>query len=1175
MEGLAGAASLIAVIDISAKVAALCFQYSVSVKDSKNDIERIRNKVCDLERLINGVKCILEQGDKARLLNTNNMSQTCKQCLQELEHVKVRLEPGRTRRAMSRFGYRALKWPFTRKQVDMIISALESHRLNFLFALQMDQTTTVINLEQTLNLARLPIATGASYNSHSEEHNAQCLSNTRTDLLNEITSWASTNESKPIFWLSGMAGTGKSTIARTIAHSLATSKQLGASFFFKRGEGERGNASRFFSTIALDLSEHEPDMLPGINKALKNDSAISQRTLKDQFEQLLLQPLLDIKQAQSAHLGRVVVIDALDECEREQDVRVILQLLARTRSLKTVPLRIVVTSRPELHIRLGFKEMPNGAYRDLALHEVPRNTIEHDIRVFLEHELRAIQRQRKLSADWPAAHQVLALVNLAVPLFIHAATVCRYIGSPGGDPEEYLEKVLQYRTSSISQLDRTYLPILDHLLLEEEEDDREAWLKAFREVVGSIVVLASPLAIAPLSCLLQISQKKIRLRLDALHSVLHIPSDDSQPIRALHLSFREFLVEPRKKERNRFWVDETSTHKNLAANCVKIMCGPDGLCQDMCTLSQPGFSISNLSEKEVSHSLSPELQYASRYWIDHLQQSQQILVDGSPVHVFLQEHFLHWLEAMSLIRDSSRCVHLIESLIEVVSPTASIFLSFLGDARRFILRFQHVLADAPLQIYCAALMFAPENSIVRRAFADKTPPYPKLLSPRQSNWDASRSTLEGHTSHVQAIAFSPDEQTVISASADNSIRLWDTATGNCLETLDGHTGAITAIALSSRNEQLVASASEDHTVRIWDISTGMCRWTLEGHSGKVKAVAFSPSDGQLVMSASEDNTIRLWEVDTGTCHHTLKGHSGPIEVVEFSPPDGRLIVSASMDKTVQLWDTAKGTPYSTVKGHHGQVAALAFSPDGQLIALAFQDGQVRVWDVATAAYCCTLRGHSDYLLAVTFSTDGRLIASASSDGTVRLWDVATGTCLYALVGHTGHVMDVAFSPDGQLVASASTDTTIRLWEAATGTCYSVLEGHSNNITAIAFSPDGQLVASASVDKTIRLWDVSTGICCRTLEDCSEKTTGVAFESSGMILYVDEDEIPVLHPDMPTLPVGGQQQYPDVSVWDSWLMFNGNRVLWLPPELRTNVWAAHKDLVCFGLASGRVMIFQMS
>jgi hypothetical protein len=532
------------------------------------------------------------------------------------------------------------------------------------------------NIDQKLDLAKLPVATGASFDSHNEEHNARCLPNTRTKLLDEITTWANSKDDKSIFWLSGMAGTGKSTIARTVARLFASRGQLGASFFFKKGEGERGNASRFFTTIATDLVAHQPGMLPTIRKALDDDSAISQRALKDQFEKLILQPLLGLQQALSQGLARVVVIDALDECEREADTRTILQLLARTKDIYPVPLRIVVTSRPELHIRLGFKEMPNGTYQDLVLHNVPRSTIEHDIRLFLEHELSVIQKERMLSSDWPSQQQILELVELAVPLFIYAATVCRYVGSKGSSPTAFLNKVLQYQKATFSQLDRTYLPVLDQLLSDQEEDEKETWLQAFRDVVGSIVVLKSPLSAVSLARLLQVPQEEIQCRLDSLHSVLSIPDSRNAPVRLLHLSFREFLVDPLKQGKSPFWVDEKRTHQKLASCCLELMSGSGGLRQNMCSLVGLGVLRSEIDEQIVATSLSPDLQYACRYWVDHLKQSQQYVVDRDTMHLFLQKHLLHWLEAMSLIGESNRCVHLLDSLqaIADVRPLQNNFL---------------------------------------------------------------------------------------------------------------------------------------------------------------------------------------------------------------------------------------------------------------------------------------------------------------------------------------------------------------------------------------------------------------------------------------------------------------------------------------------------------------------
>ncbi len=208
---------------------------------------------------------------------------------------------------------------------------------------------------------------------HVEEHNSTYLPNTRTELLHHIHGWANNKKSKPIFWLNGAAGTRKSTIARTVARAFADQQQLGASFFFKRGEEERGNATRFFTTIAIQLARRVSGLGPGIKKAIEADLAISEKTLKDQFEKLILYPLLDTAHLSAAVL--LIVIDALDECEPDNNIRVILQLLSRTRDLKSVLLRVFVTSRLELHIRLGFKRLPNGTFEDLILHQVKKKTI--------------------------------------------------------------------------------------------------------------------------------------------------------------------------------------------------------------------------------------------------------------------------------------------------------------------------------------------------------------------------------------------------------------------------------------------------------------------------------------------------------------------------------------------------------------------------------------------------------------------------------------------------------------------------------------------------------------------------------------------------------------------------------------------------------------------------------
>ena len=516
-----------------------------------------------------------------------------------------------------------------------------------------------MDLDQKFDLARLPIAGGASFDSYVEEHNGTCLGNTRVELQHQVTEWAKNRDGKQIFWLSGMAGTGKSTIARTIAQSFADQSQLGASFFFKKGEGDRGNASKLFTTLAVDLMAHIPELKPEIRKAIETEPAIAEKALKDQFVKLIRQPLSEIKRTSLRDTRFVLVIDALDECEREEDIPAILRLLEQTKDIKVVSLRVFVTSRPELPIRLGFKQISDRTYRDLVLHEVPRNTIERDITLFLKHELARIREQRSLNISWPEEGHIQTLVNMAVPLFIFAATICRFLGEANGIPGRRLDNILKYDAEDISKQDVTYLPIMDHLFNGYGEREKEKLSLEFRNIVGSIVVLGTPLSIISLSSLLGIPQEDIRCRLDSLHSVLSIPTDERLPVRLLHLSFRDFLLDFQKRGKSPFWVDESKAHQKLAIRCLQLLSSSKGLKQNICKLLSPGSLRNEIDKHLLDETLSAELRYACRYWVYHLQQSKWQICDDKQVHVFLQNNILYWLEAMSLIGEISETIKMI------------------------------------------------------------------------------------------------------------------------------------------------------------------------------------------------------------------------------------------------------------------------------------------------------------------------------------------------------------------------------------------------------------------------------------------------------------------------------------------------------------------------------------
>ncbi|KAF8301421.1 WD40 repeat-like protein [Clavulina sp. PMI_390] len=924
-------------------------------------------------------------------------------------------------------------------------------------------------------LSTLPHAVDAAITLHDGNGHG-CLPGTRTAILNALQTWAA-GAPASVLWLQGVAGSGKSSIAVSVAKFFEHTNMHMAYYRFETAKQQQLKPSNLFTTLALQLAAQDAAIEAKLVELVTSATPLQCRS-QDPAEQLRLFLLPLLQQNPKAYHQVVIIIDGLDESGKVSERSKILKPLASLASLLPPAVHILITTRPELDITevIGVKpSVPHVA--QLFMHDLPSNLTKDDIHVYVKHMLEGPPLNAKL--------EQLAMVSDKAQLsFQWVSTACHYIidqedGNQAVRPSRRLRNVLSSTNTGDNQviLYRLYSTVMDAQFGHSKGED----LELLRLLLGVLVAAREPLS---LNAMLHLLHVRLSLHGDVedvkedaaayvgLMSSLITgtkPADSGIPILALHVSFIEFLQNPGSQ----YYVDIAQTHMILAESCLAVMQhGEKRLKFNICNLSTsflPNSAVQGLSAL-IQENIGEALSYACCFWSSHIVDVPDLPMSTleSIKMLLTTTQFFHWLEVMSLLGESP-----LDSLCLIPDKLGLGVAAHVAEAVRFASSYSTPIAQSAPHIYLSAIPFIPSSSplhSLHKQFKGTV----SVSSGHLEQWPALRHKLQ-YFSYVECLAIS--NQNILAVGLDfGPISLYNCLTGDQYGQQISDQRSVCSLAFSP-DGSVLASGEDFGKIRLWDLNSRLGKGEpLVGHSDYINSVAFSPS-GSILASGSHDRTIRLWDPETQTAiGQPIIGHWGRVYSVAFSP-DGLTLASGSGDSTIRFWDIEtqkqKGDP---LHGHTHHVFCVTFSPDGTMIASCSADGTIRLWNVnSQAAKGKPLTGHQAEVRSVVFSPDGMQLASASIDKTIRLWDVMTQTALgMPLVGHDGQVTAIVFSNDGTMLASGSDDRTVRLWDAHTKAAREdLVTNYHNYVRSLAFSPNGTVLASGFDDQIIQLWDMGT------------------------------------------------------------------------------------------------------
>jgi hypothetical protein len=486
----------------------------------------------------------------------------------------------------------------------------------------------------------------AGYSSGDREG---CLRGTRRGVLLQLEHWLEDKQAQRIFWLNGLAGTGKSTIAQTFAEITFAEGKLGASFFCSRDFEERSNIKTIFPTLALQLAYRYQPFREELLQVLNANPGVGRQSPNSQLEKLIVGP------SKAACISTLIIIDALDECKDVEPASAILSMLSR--HVDEIPnVRFFITGRPEPRIRSGFRlELLRPITEVLKLHKVKPEAVDKDIKLFFQTRLASLaknQSDHNLTEGWPSPSDIEILCKKAAGFFIYASTVIKFVTSKTRTPAEQLNRITSLPQSTLhegrSGIDLLYTQALEQAVDDVDADDDELHSR-LKTVVGAVLLAFNPLSVKALSDLLKVPGTSAILC--PLHSLLLIPDSIEDPVRLYHKSFPDFLMDPKRCKDKRFFVDPSVHHRRILLSCLELM--RERLKRNICNLDDYAVlsEVKDLPTHLKTH-IGVALGYACRFWTRHLieipSSSDNVEEVYNALDGFFTTCFLFWIEVLSL-----------------------------------------------------------------------------------------------------------------------------------------------------------------------------------------------------------------------------------------------------------------------------------------------------------------------------------------------------------------------------------------------------------------------------------------------------------------------------------------------------------------------------------------------